>query len=456
MDPPLQRLFEKRTQLTPFVGAGVTMLAAPDIAASSWHGLLNEGLSACQRLVSGLPENWRQLNQERLEKADVTTYLSIADEITRRLETAGELHSWIRFQFLPLKGRSIDLHGHICRLRRLVLTTNYDTLLEEASDMDTVVLTDSADVSDVLDSDDRKAVVHLHGVASRPETIVLGSWQYQKLSENSPAQFWQNSLLAPRHVVFIGCGDGLHDPNIGPALEYVRTLRSAEDQEHFTLVRGRDLEQARLDFHGRPVTPVAYGHGYQDLGPFLERLGKGLEPEASQDPTAYAEDHDWPPRTLDIAGPAEELVQVALASMRDTLRAIGQVERRSALPMGSSTWPLAELRDVHERCAASTLMPTRRLAASSLRLEAAVQDADASLGRLVGDENELLNSLHTDVEELGALAGQASERVGLLLQGLETRAEDTRHYEPALGALKDASESIGETVKILATLVRDG
>ena len=191
------------------------------------------------------------------------------------------------------------MHRAICSLNRIVLTTNYDLLLEGASaEHESLHWKQHDKVREAINVDGSRAIIHLHGVATSTDSVVLGSWQYQALKEDFTAQFWQDVLLT-RRLLFIGCGAGLNDPNIGSALEYVQFLLNppfrragwesnpAELHENYILVRGCELREAREKFGGSNICPVAFGAEYTDLSQFLIDLAAGREPKASQDANEY-------------------------------------------------------------------------------------------------------------------------------------------------------------------------
>jgi hypothetical protein len=457
----LETLLANRRRLTPFVGTGATIAVLPNNPHARWNDLLEDGVRACEEL--GQSVEWGESTIARLRSGDVITYLSIADEISRRLAAAtNEWSNWIERTVgsISVPGGSA-MHAAICKLNRIVLTTNYDCLLEEASRYKGLTWLDIAEVRRVTTIEERRrAVIHLHGVATRPETVVLGSWQYQSLQEDQTAQFWQSVLLT-RRLLFIGCGSGLHDPNIGPALEFVR-LRSqhqragSEDNpdEHYILVRGPDLGDAREEFRGTDIVPIAYGADYPDLEPFLIELGGNGQPRPSQNVHTYRIPSRSTPKRglLDLAGPAEEALQASLDVARRALQALGQVERRSALPYGVDRWAYADQLYIHERTAASLAAPIARLQGETTALALAVHDADAPIGLLTGQQEHNLTALFALVGELSGLCNDLAERVRkriIQVRGYSQLTDDYRPVATALQEIQSLAEDIHGTVESL-------
>jgi SIR2-like domain len=474
----LERLMDNRGRITPFVGTGATIAVLPDNPFARWDGLLEDGIRRCAQL--GQPEEWAESTVTRLRSGDLITYLAVADEVSRRLAKSGEWHDWIKRTVGTLTvGDGSAMHKAICSLNRIVLTTNYDLLLEEASGHKSLHWKKYDEVREVINGDVGRAVIHLHGVATSPASVILGSWQYQTLKNDITAQFWQDVLLS-RRLLFIGCGSGLNDPNIGSALEYVQFLlnppsRSARSQsesnephEHYILVRGRELGAAWEKFSESNIYPVAFGPEYADLKQFLTDLADGRKPEVSQDVHAYdssrrataARPHGTPnapraiprPGLLDLAGPAEETLQGALDVAQRALQALGQVERRSTLPTGADRWAAADQLFIHERTAASVMDPIKRLQIETKALVAAVHKADAPMGMLSGQQDQALDALFALVNELSDACDSLDERVVKCITQIKEYLKLTDHYRPAATVLHEVRgvvDDIRGTVKSL-------
>jgi hypothetical protein len=477
----LERLMDNSGRIIPFVGTGATIAVVPDNPFASWAGLLEDGIRRCAE--KGKSEEWADSTVARLRSGDLITYLAVADEVSRRLANPAEWRDWIRSTVSAITvGDGSAMHKAICSLNRIVLTTNYDLLLEAAStEHQSLHWKQHSKVREVINGDTGRAIIHLHGVATNPASVVLGSWQYQALKDDITAQFWLDTLLT-RRLLFIGCGSGLDDPNIGSALEYVQILLnppsrgdSSEDEsndphEHYILVRGPELGEAWQKFSKSNIVPVAFGPEYSDLEEFLTDLADGRKPKASQDVHAYPASPRTtaaPPRAtttssrafpgrpgvLDLAGPAEETLQEALDVAQRALQALGQVERRSALPPGADRWTPADRLFIHERIAASIMDPLRRLQAEANALEAAiVKGADTPMGMLTGEQDQSLEGLFTLVKELFSACDSLGERVEKCVLQINDFLKLTNHYSSAAAALHDISsvvDNIRKTVKSL-------
>jgi hypothetical protein len=475
----LERLMENRTKITPFIGTGATIAVLPDNPFARWDGLLEDGIRRCAEL--GQSKEWAESTVARLRSGDLITYLGVADEVSRRLTESGEWRDWIKRTVGTLKidGGS-PIHEAICSLNRIVLTTNYDRLLEDASaEHESLHWKQYDKVLEAINVDENHAVIHLHGVATNPDSVVLGSWQYQKLQDDHTAQTWQEQLLT-RRLLFIGCGAGLNDPNIGSALEYVQILldppsrkarsgsEPSEPHENYILVRGCELGEAWKTFSGSNIYPVAFGPEYADLTQFLIDFAEGRTPKASQDVHKYetparatgTQVHTpakearttGKPGLLDLAGPAEKALQEALDVAQRALRAVGQVERRSVLPPGADRWAAADQLFIHRRMAESVMDPINRLQAETTALEFAVNEADGPTGLLTGQQDPVLDALFELVNELASACDDLGGRVAACSTQIEDHLKLTEHYNSAVAVLGDTQSlvnGIRETVKRL-------
>jgi hypothetical protein len=321
----LERLLASKQVITPFVGAGATIAVLPDHPAARWAGLLQDGIRRCVEL--GQSSEWGESTAARIQSGDLITLLAIADEVTRRLAGFGEWSDWIERTVgrLHVPGGSA-MHTVICKLNRIVLTTNYDLLLEDASTHKTLHWQQMKEVRSSLVADERrKTVVHLNGVVTSPRSIILGNW-IQAVSDELVVQFWQSVLYA-RTLLFIGCGTGLHDPDMGPSLQFLRFLSSPpvrassedglDNHEHYILVPGRDLNAALQEFSGTNIAPVAYGSEYPDLERFLVDFADGREPRPTQNVHDYLTPSRATPRRTPVQAPQFNQPRIFLCYRRE-------------------------------------------------------------------------------------------------------------------------------------------
>ena len=104
----------------------------------------------------------------------------------------------------------------IGKLDKLVLTTNYDRLLEAAIPKARSVgwsghaaYLDAIREQSVTPSRRQPAVIHLHGDVGDAQSIVLGNADYERLLGDELQKTLKEVLFITRTLVFVGCGEGL-------------------------------------------------------------------------------------------------------------------------------------------------------------------------------------------------------------------------------------------------------
>lgn len=119
------------------VGAGLSIAASgldPDSVAS-WTGLLRHGVRRCATVVPGIPADWIQRRLADLASGDIEDILSVAEQVATRLgyPKGGEFARWLRESVGTLKPADKDLIQAIADLGIPIITTNYDSLIEQVT-----------------------------------------------------------------------------------------------------------------------------------------------------------------------------------------------------------------------------------------------------------------------------------------------------------------------------------
>jgi Peptidase S24-like/SIR2-like domain len=470
----------------PFVGAGVASAVTGGAACASWHGLLLDGIEQCRQRVS-VPPGWPERMREHLASADAISFMAVADEVRRRLEAQAEgrdFGSWLQESVgsLTPTEEGWELLREIRGLGQMIVTTNYDTLLEIPGPEPTLHREWKAftwkDPQWKSAPDHKPVVLHLHGMAAKPQSVIMSSADYQRIVENKLDKVVSQYVFLSRRFLYIGCGDGLTDPHIAPLMRWViemltvqKEQEEQEDLEHFILVRGGELRQLRADPLSERVSAVAYGDEFRQLSGFLRKLGAGLGLDVSQNPDDYqpvgsAMPAGAPPRSAGWAdeagspavggerGPAplvtalslqtfaDRQVQEALAAVRRAARAMDRVAGCVALPIGMTIWDPADQETVHEQRAVSAAGP-----AASLRdrlRQAADAVAAAAQAARIGAQTEpgpasTSARIVTQAAGLEALSAELAERVTLAHDDLAHRSTTSSiRYRPLLPDLSEA------------------
>jgi hypothetical protein len=286
----LREAMEGMSPPTPFVGAGLSLAATGGATHASWRGLIADGIEVCERVVSPLPPGWAGRMRDELTYGDVISFIAVADEVTRRLRAVRggrEFGYWIRrtvggLRPTPEGEKMIEA---VRSLGKVIVTTNYDTLIEDVQPGWRASTWTDDDYSYAVRR--TQIVLHLHGVAGKPDSIILSSADYERLSLGELSQVFSKSLFTSSRFIFIGCGDGLSDPDIAPLIDFMNRSMPEESTEHYILVRGGQLRGLNERPLSPLIVPVAYGDRFEDLTPFLQKLANGQQIDTSQDPKFY-------------------------------------------------------------------------------------------------------------------------------------------------------------------------
>jgi tetratricopeptide (TPR) repeat protein len=321
------------------VGAGVSIGATNRDPVASWMGLLEHGIGRC-KAVASMSEEWVARRNADLTSGDMDDLLSVAELVASKLGSprGGEYGRWLRETVGALR---VVHRGVLEALRDLdltIATTNYDGLIEEVTGRPAVTWQDGAKVERVLRGDDT-GVLHLHGYWERPETVILGVRDYQKVLGDAHAQTMQRAIRATRTLLFVGYGAGLKDPNFGAFLKWTRGVFPESEYRHYRLALEADIMSLQAE-HPREerVFVLSYGPSHADLASFLRGLAARSKPAApapvSTTPRLPAVGYcfgrdelvavlvatmlqDRPPPTAILGGPGHGKTTVSLKALQD-------------------------------------------------------------------------------------------------------------------------------------------
>lgn len=266
-------------------GAGVS-LASTDGAAPSWSELIGSGI----KRAAGLDPNaeaWAAAQLNAIKTTSSDSWISIADEMASRLGGAenAEFANWLSDTFSALRATRLDLIDAIFSLGCPVATTNYDTILEDASGLTPISWDEHSDVLNFL-SGKKDGILHIHGVWNRPRSVVLGRGSYNEQIKDQRHTLSQAIATLERPTILIGCGEaGLTDPDFQRLDALVDTWQDSAPRRYW-MVRGTSSATDRTSLpspdHKRRLYPILYGSSFSDLSTFLSTRIKSSTPIADQ------------------------------------------------------------------------------------------------------------------------------------------------------------------------------
>lgn len=266
--------------LVPFIGAGVSRHSG-DAFPSWWELLdgLNDG--ALERGLFGEAEH------TEIDMLLNRGQFLMAAEILRSVFPTDEYHSILDEKFNPLNVRPAEVHRAIFKLKPpMVLTTNYDRLLEDAYANDygraPKVLTykDIGAAQRHMQSSrpqDRPVVLKIHGTIDEPDSIVLSERDYRDLIYRQPGyRLFLSAIFMTQTVLMLGFS--FSDREVMLMLEIVReSLKHPSDPDYIFLAKGSagplETRRWREDF-GIQVIPYEASDGHPEVVQLLNFLAE--------------------------------------------------------------------------------------------------------------------------------------------------------------------------------------
>ena len=260
------------------VGAGVSLGATGGAAVAGWGGLLEHGVAHCEALSGETA--WAAAMRSVLALKQTSLLITVAEQITEKLggPGGGQYRRWLRETVGSLRITDAStleaLKGLGCRLA----TTNYDHLLSEITGLAPISWDEAFEVEAWLRGEE-PGILHLHGQYKRPASVILGAKSYWEIGKNDRVQTVQRALQMNYTLVFVGCGAGLEDPNVGAMLGWATANLKGTGARHYRLCRDGEVGAVREQHKGSDIYPIPYGPKHSDLPAFLNRL---REPQTSE------------------------------------------------------------------------------------------------------------------------------------------------------------------------------
>lgn len=282
MTEQIKRIFAQRPrELVIVVGAGVSIGAlrgSPLAQLAPWQGLLRSGLDQVEARGAASAEDLERI-RALLASEDAEMWIEAAEWLTRKLggPEGGAFAAWLRATAgaFTAEARDSTVLAALAALEAqgaLLVTTNYDGLLETVTGAPPVTWREPARVGRILRGDDR-GILHLHGYWADPASVVLGRRSYDEVVRDEHARATLLALRMTRTFVFVGAGAGLADPNMGSFLRWTAQVFAGCEYEHYRLVRAEEREAMQAAHpEGQRIRALSYGRTHDELAPFLRSL----------------------------------------------------------------------------------------------------------------------------------------------------------------------------------------
>lgn len=273
VEQELKRVVESKSACL-VLGAGISIQTSGNAPTASWLGLLKNGIDRCVDLGKG-DQNWKDRQLRALEANETDELLGVAHQVAQKLgaPTDGIFASWLGSTVGKLEVHDSTLIETLAALRLPILTTNYDELIEKVTRRKGLTSAKVLNLQQLLQGNSEAGVYHIHGIWDDSATVVLSLFDYRDAVKDPELQNRLHSLATTKSLIFVGCGDGLKDPNLGSLVKWIgNTLRSAT-HPHFILAREFDakgLRERYKDIQGLRI--LSYGPDFTDLVPYLKQF----------------------------------------------------------------------------------------------------------------------------------------------------------------------------------------
>lgn len=271
------RAVEQRT-LIPLLGAGVSKQAGATFP--SWGELL-------EQMRTHAVERGHISVEESDEMSRLLTsqqFLMVAEALRSSLPQ-DEYEEFLEQRFAPSGIQPAPIHKAVFRLRApLIMTTNYDLLLEDAYAAEfgqaATVYTyrDAAVVQRSLHMgrlSSRPTIFKLHGSIDEPSEIILTERDYRKLIYGSPGYRSVISALFITHVVLM-LGFSLSDKELLLLLENTRESLKGRSSPDFVFLSSQSAGKVQVrrlrEDYGVQVISYEESSGHPELLQLMEYL----------------------------------------------------------------------------------------------------------------------------------------------------------------------------------------
>lgn len=276
MDSQIDELKEKieKGNALIIVGAGVSIGATEGNPLAGWTGLLKDGVDRCVELNLSIADDWPERPKAVIDSKDVDEIIAIAGVISKKLGApeGGDFKHWLKKSVGLLKATNPEIIEAIKNLNIPIATTNYDGLLEEVTNLKPLTWMDGSKAIQVLQGEE-EGIFHIHGYWDKPESVILGTSSYEKILGDGLSQTILKSIAIMKTVIFIGCGDGLDDPNFGELLKWIGKTLSGSENRNYLLALRKDVDELQKKHPpDQRLSVIPYGEKHADLAPFIKSL----------------------------------------------------------------------------------------------------------------------------------------------------------------------------------------
>lgn len=269
------------------VGTGLSMAGSRNADCASWAGLLKNGIG---RLIDIDVKDsaWAKLVESMLDAGfegdDSSFAVQAASQVGEAFEALGgtAYADWLNGTVGNLAVIDAAVPKAVCALGIPILTTNYDTLIEQVDDRGSATWKNPTEMQRII-SGNSSSIGHLHGIWSEPDSVVLTNADYEGLRASPAAQAIQTAFATDKSIIYIGVGSGLSDPNFSRFIRWQRETFPNPGVRHYRLCTNREKAALEVIHRADPIELIVYGEKHEELETFLASIREMVR-EPLQDP----------------------------------------------------------------------------------------------------------------------------------------------------------------------------
>lgn len=245
------------------------------IASGDCVLFVGSGISKGEKGEKGLPgaeqlavDLWEEIKDYKvpLNKRERKDLVSVANWF-KVIKNKSALNSFVKERFLKVK-EPLRFHRLISKLPfNIIITTNYDLLLEKQFDADRMEYVSVVKDNDLNHWNEQKIMLlKIHGCIERSEDLIISEDDYVNyLSTPSPLHDVLKYLFCTKSLLFIGYS--LSDINIKVILRVVENELKEREKQHYLIYRSEIDAKIIIDFAQKGIEMVK-----SDGLKFVERL----------------------------------------------------------------------------------------------------------------------------------------------------------------------------------------
>lgn len=196
----IERVYEviRKEEAVLWIGAGFSRYA---------------GYPMAKELSKILHENLTKQEQKEVNSTD--SFDKIAQTYVDQRRTKNSLIDLLTINYANRVPKSTEYHDKLAKIPHLktIITTNFDTLLENAYNNMADIIVDDSDVTKI--NENRTAIIKVHGDFKHTNKLVITSEDYSDfIATGLNSSIWSVVLerVLTKHIIFVGYG--VEDPNV--------------------------------------------------------------------------------------------------------------------------------------------------------------------------------------------------------------------------------------------------